>query len=145
MGYAPDGPASLSFVTRPVTGTIEIEKTVFDKKERVNNKVKAIIKEAVIVFFPNRSSQVMSVKEADRRGYMAQPDIMNFEAVTDAKSPAGRYKFAMRMKDRLEAWQAMEDAVVNACVSKSGHPLAIEATYSKRTMFFDDFKEGAEA
>lgn len=147
MAYSPDGPAMLTFVTRPVTGDVEIEKTVFDKKTRENHKVKGKLKDPVIVFYPNRTSQIMSAKEADRRGYLEQPDIMNFESVTDAKTHAGRYKFAMRMKDKLEAWQQMEDQVISGCISKSGHPLSSDANYSKKTMHFDDFvvePKGAE-
>jgi len=140
MGYAPDGPASLTFVTRPVTGTVKMEKTIFDKKSRENSKVAVELLDPVIVFFANRSSQVMSGKEATRRGYLQQPEIMNFESVSDAKSAAGRYKFAMRMQDKLEAWQQMEDAVISACISKCGHPLDLDTTYSKRTMHFDDLK-----
>jgi len=141
MSMKTDGPATLAFVTRPVTGKIATVRTKFDTKLRENKQESVDVENPVIVFYPNRTSQVMSGKEAERRGYMEQPEILNFDSVTDQTSTAGRYKFAMHLKQRLDAWQQMEDAVVNGCISKSGHPFDQDTNYSKQTMMLAQFKE----
>jgi hypothetical protein len=143
MGITSDGPAKLSFVTRLVTGDIVSEKTTFDTKLRENVKTKTKVKDPVIVFFPNRTSQVMCSSEAERRGYLETPEIMNFESVTDQKSVAGQFKFAMHTKQRMDAWQQMEDRIVGDCISKSGHPFDQDVNYSKSSILAESFKEPA--
>lgn len=136
MGFSTDnGPASLEFVTRLVTGSIPQETVKFDGKLRENARSVSSLKNAVIVFFPNGTSQVFSIDSARRRGFLERPRILNFEAVTDASSTAGKFKFAMTDDERHKYWEEMEQAVISTCMSRSGHPLPMDAGIDENSLF----------
>lgn len=127
----------LAYVTRAIDGDIKTTKTAFDKKLGENVTKETTVEEPVIVFFSSGTSQVMSLKRAEALGYLEQPEVMNLANVQDTKTPAGRYKNAIREKDRLDAWMALENAVIQRCVGKSGHPLPLDCTYSENSIYFD--------
>lgn len=131
-----NGGAVLQYVTRMVDGELPDNKVKFDKS---SNKVVKIqqdnVETKVIVFFPNRSVQVMNIKDAERKGFLRQPDILGFESVVDAQSAAGQYKFAMRIEDRADAWLKMENALIGHCISKNGIPLPHGVGYSNRSLW----------
>jgi hypothetical protein len=137
------GPGQLTYVTRPVTGTMRRFETEFDEDEKKNIKRQVEIKDPVIIFLASGQTLVMSGAEAERRGFFEQPEIMQFEAVTDPKTAAGRYKFAMKMEDRLEAFRQLEAAVISRCISKHGHPLPRECTYSETSVYLQSTIERA--
>ena len=126
---------TLNYVAREVQGNIPCTLTKFDKDLGENVHEMTKVKEPVIVFFPNGTTQVMSRKRAEGLGFLEQPDILNFASVQDSKTPAGRYKNAIRESDRLNAWLTMENAVIQRCVSKSGHPLPLDCTYSDYSLY----------
>jgi hypothetical protein len=127
---------SLSFVTRQVIGDILDTKTRFDPLTGENITEEIKVKDPVIVFFPNGTSQVMSSKHAEGAGYLNQPEIMNISMVGDQRTPAGRYKNAIREEDRCRAWLDLEGVVINKCIGKSGHPLPLDCRVDENSLFF---------
>lgn len=126
----------LSYVTREITeGEIPHSTVKFNKSKGENERTETTLKSPVVVFFPNKTCAVFSAKEAEEKGFMKQPDIINFEQVTDNKTAAGRFKFSMKMDQKIAAWTEMEDALIQLCVSKSGHPLPLDCRYSEKSMF----------
>jgi hypothetical protein len=124
IGAATDvGPATLAFVTRVVTGSIETTVTKYDKKLKETVQEVVAVRDPVIVFFPNGTCQVMPAKIADLKGFLEMPKILNFEAVTDADTVAGKFKFALSDAQRKKHWLEMEQAVISRCMRRSGHPL----------------------
>lgn len=130
------GGAVLAFVTRAVKG--KMERTVMKFDEDVHKNVPSVerIKDPVIVFFPNKTSQVFSLKEADKRGYLQMPEVLNLQAVEDPKSAAGRFKFAVSMEARKQAWLELEQAVISACMARGGHPLPRDCEFGDESIFF---------
>lgn len=128
----------LEYVLRRVEGKVMTSIVKFDPDLGENVRKEVAIRHPVIVFFPNRTSRVMSEKDAERAGFMRQPEIMNFAQVADQRTPAGRYKNAIRSADRKQAWLEMEVTLINRIIEKSGHPLALENTYSQSSVYLDD-------
>lgn len=127
----------LSFVTRVVKGAIPRTLTEYDEETKELAHKEVAIKEPVLVFFPNGTSQVLSSDQAEKKGFLGSPEIINFVSVTDAKTPAGRYKFAIRDKDRHDAWLEMEDNIIRHVLSKSGNPLPEGVTYERTSILFN--------
>jgi hypothetical protein len=127
----------LAYVTREIIGDIKTTKTSFDPIQKENVKEEALVVDPVIVFFPNRTTQVLPRNVAEQKGFLSQPEVLNFSQVQDQKTPAGRYKNALREVDRKQAWLDMEQAVITGCVSASGHPLPREAMYNENSIFLD--------
>lgn len=127
----------LSFVTRVVTGEVPTTLTEYDEETKELAHKEVTIKEPVLVFFPNGTSQVLSSVQAEKKGFLGSPEIINFVSVTDAKTPAGRYKFAIREKDRHEAWLEMEDNIIRRVLAKSGNPLPEGVTYERKSILFN--------
>lgn len=116
------GPATLEFVTRVVKGSVETTFTKYDKKLRETVQEVTLVRDPVIVFFPNGTCQVMPAKVAEKEGFLEMPKILNFEAVTDADTVAGKFKFALSDAQRKKHWLEMEQAVISRCMRRSGHP-----------------------
>ena len=138
MSFGPDlGGARLAYVAREVKGTIETTQTRFksDKNGGHNEQTVVEVKDPVIVFFPNRSVRVMPLKEADRLGFLKQPTVLNFEAVTDQNSVAGRFKFAINDSARHDAWKQMEQSIIANCQRKGGRPLPDGVTFSSDSIY----------
>lgn len=138
MSFSQDsGGAALAFVTRVVTGEVI---TPFSKFNQDTQKVERTMKKVenpVIVFFANGSTIVMEEKHAEEKGFLSMPTIMNFEAVVDAESIAGRFKFGLTEAIRKEAWQQLEDILISGCLSRGGYPLdQRKAQYSEKSIFF---------
>jgi hypothetical protein len=132
----------LSYVAREIKGSIPYKKTKFDAKLGENVYTDGELEKPVIVFFSNGTTQVFSMKRAEAMGFLVQPDVMNIASVQDAKTPAGRYKNAIKESVRLDAWQMMEEAVIQRCVAKTGHPLPLDCSYKSNSIYFDaDEKE----
>lgn len=139
MAFGPDlGGAQLAYVARAIDGDIVTHKTQFkqDKNGGHNEQKEVKVQDPIIVFLPNRSVRVMSIKEADRLGFLQQPPILNFEAVTDQKSTAGKFKFAINDDVRREAWMEMEQSLISNCQRKGGKPLPDGVYYSKDSLYF---------
>lgn len=137
MAFGVDsGGAILRFVTRAVSGDIFVEKTRFDTKEMKNVKTIVKLKDPVIVFMPNKSTRVMSMKEAEKLGFLQRPDIINFEAITDAKTVAGKFKFAFSDRERAEHWKELEQQVISRCIQSHGYPIPREASVSDESLHF---------
>lgn len=132
---------TLTHVARRIDGDIETTTTKFDPKIGENVKKPSTVKNPVIVFFPNGMSQVMTEKRADSLGFLGQPEILNFAQVEDQQTAAGRYKHAIRDDQRRMAWLEMEQSVVNACISKSGHPLPLDCVYSDESVYLEPVKQ----
>lgn len=128
---------TLSYVAREVEGDIMTVKTKFDDKLGENVQKETKVVDPVIVFFPNNTSQVMARKTAEERGFLAQPEILNFAQVQDQKTAAGRYKNAIKNEDRIQAWLDMENKIITDCVAASGHPLALDCNYSDKSVYLD--------
>lgn len=138
MAFGPDlGGAQLSYVTRLVTGDVPTTKTKFknDKNGGHNVEEQAMVEEPVIVFLPNRSVRVMSFKEAGKLGFLNQPNILNFEAVTDQTSSAGKFKFGINEAVRHQAWMDLENGLIAACLRKAGKPLPDGVHYSNESIY----------
>lgn len=131
----------LAYVARQIDGVIMTTSTKFDTKLGENVTKETEVRNPVIVFFPNGTTQVLAGDRAKILGFLEQPEIMNFESVQGGKSPAARYKNALREKDRMDAWHDLENAVINRCVSKSGHPLPLDCDYSKKSFYLYENEE----
>jgi len=131
----------LAYVTRAVIGEIKTTKTKFDTKLGENVTSETSVKDPVIVFFPNGTTQLLAADRAKILGFLEQPEIMNYSSVQDGKSPAARYKNAIRERDRIDAWLMMENAVIQRCVSKSGHPLPLDCIYADTSLYLSNEKE----
>lgn len=127
---------TLKYVTREVEGDIIARNTRFNKEEG-NIHVEVKVKDPVIVFFPNNSSQVMSKQLANSKGFLDAPEVLNLAAVDDHSTPAGRFKHAIRDSDRKEAWLDMENSIINGCIASTGHPLPRNATYKMESIYLD--------
>ena len=139
MAFGPDlGGARLAYVARQINGTIKTTQTRFksDKNGGHNEQTEVDLKDPMIIFFPNRSVRVMSMKEAERLGFLEQPPILNFEAVSDQKSVAGKFKFAINDKTRYKYWLAMEQSLISGCQRKGGRPLPDGVGYSNDSIYF---------
>lgn len=134
--HADTGGATLEFVTRNVIGPVTATRVSFDEDVKQNVKEEYEIENPVIVFFPSGNCQVFSRKEAERRRFLNQPGILNLQAVDDANSLAGQFKFAITEEGRQFAWKGLEQAIINTCISRGGIPLAQPATYSEESIFF---------
>lgn len=129
----------LSYVAREIVqGTINKTVTKFDNKLRENVQKKKAIEEPIIVFFPNGTSQVMSRKIAEGKGFFEQPTVINLGSVNDQTTPAGRYKHALQDRARISAWKDLEQQVINTCIEKSGHPLSRDCLFSDQSIYFDE-------
>ena len=131
----------LRHVTREVIGKVSqtITKIVQDPATQSFENVseEREMKDPVIVFFPNKTCQVMPSALAERKGFLGMPEVLNLATVEDHSTPAGRYKNALRLEDRQAAWYEMETTLINRCISGSGHPLPIDTTYSKDSFYFE--------
>lgn len=133
---------TLRYVTREIIGDIEVDKTEFDENTRENVLKKGKVKDPVIVFFPNKTSQVMARKRAEEKGFLNRPDILNFSQVTDQHTAAGKFKHALHEDERQAAWLDLENAVISKCVGRSGHPVNLECQISDESVYFSQkFKE----
>lgn len=129
MSFRQDtGGAVLAFVTRVVIGPVETPKCVYNKEQQELQRTTVLVENPVIVFFPNGSCVVMAEKDADKKGFLNMPTILNFEAVTDASSIAGQFKFAMSDDQRNLAWEQMEQQVISACQARGGYPFDASTT-----------------
>lgn len=138
MGMNSDtGGAVLRYVTRSVIGTIFTERTKFDTKKQKNVKEMVEVVDPVIVFMPNKSVRVMPQREAEALGLLEVPDIINFEAVTDKKSVAGKFKFAFTDRERMQHWKELEQQVISRCIQNHGYPIPREATISEDSIFYE--------
>lgn len=127
--------AVMSYVTRQISkGKIKTE-TAFRNDENELQKKEVAMTDPVVIFFPSKSCVVMEKKIAREKGFLEPPEIMNLETVQDQRSLAGRYKFAMTPEARMDAWQKMEDEIINAIISMRGNPLPEGCAYSKETIF----------
>jgi hypothetical protein len=114
---------------------ITVSKTSFDKKEGANEQTEETLEDGVIVFFPNKTVQVMSMKRAEGLGFLRQPEILNLSQVEGQNTPAGRYKNAIKTSDRIKAWGDMENSLIQSCIARSGHPLPLDVHYSDKSIY----------
>jgi len=139
MSISSDTTGQLMYVLREIVG--KVERTIRKIEDGTRNKVLELvpkdrdIKEPVIVMFPNGTSQVMTLFEAESRGFTRQPAIMNFEQVQDASTAAGRYKHAMMLEQKQAAWMEMETAIINTVLSSCGKPLPDGAEISEKSFY----------
>lgn len=132
-----DAGATLSFVTRRVTGKVMHSECRYDEGAEKVKVVEKEIERPVIVFFPNGGCLLMSEEEAEARGLIAEPELLNIEQINDTKTAAGKWKFAMSDEQRRKYWKIMEDSVIRLCTSRGGYPLdASEAKFSTESILF---------
>lgn len=140
------GGAVLAFVTRVVTGTVLQNSCKFDPDLQEITRTMVPVKNPVIVFFPNGSTIVMPEKLAEQKGFFQMPTIINFEAVNDANSIAGRFKFSLNEQAKRDAWEQLEQSVISTCLAKGGYPLdQTVAQYSTKSIFFSNRKSEEDA
>ena len=131
----------LAYVVREIIGPIYTTTTKFDAKLGENKETVAEVKDPVIVFFPNKTTQVLAAERAKILGFLQQPEIMNYASVQDGKTAAARYKNAIREKQRIDAWLDMENTIIQGCVAKSGHPLPLDCVYSDKSFYLTETEE----
>lgn len=138
---AAEGTGVPFYVAREVLGEIPVvlNKPIKNEDGTVGiEKIPSTIKDPVIIFFPNGTSQVMSSKVAGKHGFLDTPDIMGHESVKDPKTPAGRYLMAMSMKERRRGWMDMEMMIINNVLSTAGTPLPRNVEFSEKSIYIDD-------
>ena len=128
----------LEYVLREIKGKLPDNTVKFSDKENANVFTQKNIVNPVIVFFPNKTTQVLSSKRAEALGFFRTPNIMNFSQVEDSSTAAGRFKFAVRDADRKNAWLSLETSIINNCIAKGGHPLPLEVNYSPESFYYGD-------
>lgn len=128
--------AFLSYVTRKINGTILTTQTRFNEKTRKQEEEEIEVKNPVIVFFPNRTSQVMSAAVAERLGFLHTPTIVNMNTVDDQESPAGRVKFGINDATRYAGWMELEGHIISRCLAKGGYPIPRDAEYDEESLFY---------
>ena len=137
FGAEPAG-ATLSFVTRRVKGEVLTEKTLFNEDTQKIEKKLVEIENPVIVFLPSGSVVLLTEEEAELKGLMDMPEVLNIEDVNDTKTAAGKWKFAMNDSQRQKAWLILENAVIRACTARGGYPLdAAKAQFAEHSIYFD--------
>ena len=128
------------YVLRAVEGDLKVTKQI---PKRSNDtglielvKTEVIMEEPVIVFMPNATCQVMTLQQATQKGFTRQPQIMGFKDVEEGQNtPASRYKSALDMEDRQQAWVDMENIVINATLATCGMPVPQECSYSEKSFY----------
>lgn len=120
--------ARLEFVLRPVRGKNKRFIRSYDAKEK-----KIVTTEAVdekphyMLFLPNGSSYHLTAEQATRRGFAGrEPNILGLEGVQDNTSSAGKFKFGINEKVRLQGYKEMEEAVIKACQGRAAVSLLDE-------------------
>lgn len=132
------GPAVLRYVARRVVGSISTEKARFDAKKGQNVFEVCAVENPIIVFFPTGTTQVLAGADAEARGFLNPPDILNLEAVDKPDSIAGKYKFAFNDKQRQEYWKEMEQALISRCIANTGHPLPRDVGIDTASLYFQE-------
>lgn len=112
--------ARLEFVLRPIKG--KRERTVHSWDAAAKKLVTATVEDepGYMLFLPTGQSYRLSQREAVKRNFLRQPAILNFDGVSNASTPAGRFKFAINDEARKKAWAEMEQEVVNCCKRRAG-------------------------
>jgi len=128
------GIAVLAFVTRELIGKVSSTKVKYNEATRENEIIADEVKDPVMIFLPSRATIVLPAKEAERLGYLNMPAILNFEAVKDADSIAGKFKFAINDAERRKYWKMMEDSVIANCTARSGYTVDPSVTVAKRSL-----------
>jgi len=132
---ADTGGAVMEFVAREIIGDIPKMVSKFNEKTRETEQKATKVKNPVIVFFPNGTSQVMPLKQAEKGGYTRQPKLLNLQAVDDSETLAGRFKFAMTSEDRIEAWMMMENSVIDRAQGRNGRPVPEGCKISDKSLY----------
>lgn len=135
MAFGSDAGAVLSYVTRVVRGDIVTESVKFNEKERKNVVKTEKVTDPVIVFFPSGNCNVLSMKQAEKLGFLRKPSIMNFEAVTDENTIAGKFKYAFDTEEKARLWTMLEESLIQTCIRKCGVPLPRDAAYDENSLF----------
>lgn len=113
--------ARLEFVLKPVRGG-KVERTITSWNPKTKKLEQTIVPEEAgfIVYMPNGHSYRLTGEQVKKRGYDRQPNILNLDKVTDTRSPAGRFKFAIDDKARQKAWTDLEAEVIKNCTRRHG-------------------------
>lgn len=119
----------LEFVTRKVVGDVQMLKTKVTKikgkdgardKHTFTTAPVAVKEDVFMVYTPQGQCYRLTYDQMVKRGFDRKPTILNFEAVKDASSPAGQFKFAINDEERQKAWRLMEDQIVKLCQRRRG-------------------------
>jgi hypothetical protein len=132
------GGATLAYVARFIEGSITTSVMTFDEDIRKNVREEQEVESPVIVFKTDGTSVVMSASLAEQKGFLSQPPVLNLEAVDDPNTVAGRFKFSLREKDRIDAWMQMEQAVINRCIANGGIPIPVEAHMRQESIYLGE-------
>lgn len=127
---------SLGHVAREIIGDIPLELTKFDTKEKKNVKKEGKVKDPIAVFFPKGQCLVLSRERAEKQGFLNRPEVMNIDSVTGSDTAAGRYKNAMDIEGRQQAWMDLEQQLINECLMKSGPPFPAGCSISEQSLYF---------
>lgn len=128
----------LDYVAREVEDDITVMKTKFNPKKGENEQKEEILKDPIIVFFPNGTSQVMSTERAEANGFLVRPEVIGIDSVKDTESFAGKYKNAFNPEERMTAWKGLESEIINKCISTTGHPLDLGTMYSDKSIYLNE-------
>ena len=107
--------ARLEYVVRKIRGTVMRTKYSYDKKAKKLVEKPYEVADAFMVYMPNGHSYRLTLDELERQGYDKQPGIINLDRVTDANTPAGRFKFAVNEETRRQALNEMEEQIIRSC------------------------------
>lgn len=119
--------ARLAYVCRPLKGKKKHRVHAWDSDAKKLVSIETEIEAGYMLYTPSGHSYRLTEQQVIRRGFDAQPEILNFDAVNDAKSPAGRFKFAINDETRKAAWRQMEEQVIALCKRRGGGSLELGA------------------
>jgi hypothetical protein len=126
----------LAYVVRELRGTVKRPKyeppltkaqREADPKARQDNanlRRMTEVEAGFMVFTPTGASYRLTKKQLIRQGFDRPPTILNREAAKDAKTPAGRFLLAIYEKDRVAAYEEMENEVIRHCSGRAGTDLS---------------------
>lgn len=112
--------ARLEFVLRPLKGEKDRLIRAWDSAKKKIIATKSVEPAGYMLYLPNGHSYRLTEREVLKRGLHRQPNVMNFDSVKDASTPAGQFKFAINDSTRKTAWAAMEKQVIDLCKRRGG-------------------------
>jgi hypothetical protein len=110
----------LEYVVRKIKTPIRRSVYTCDKEKKVLVAKDTEVVDAFMVYMPTGHSYRLSYAEVVKRGFDKQPTILNLDRVSDTKSAAGQFKFAINEDARIAAYKRLEEEVIASCTRKHG-------------------------
>lgn len=108
-----EGPR-LEFALVPAEPQIGAKYT-WDKKKGQLVTEEVVHENGYMLYTPAGHSYFLTQEEAVDRGYMRDPEIMNFESIRDRQSNAGKFKYGIDEKTRREGYEGMIRDLIRFC------------------------------